>query len=59
MHFPIELQMLWSGRVCLPEKDMDSDTKVIHALNQFIHKDERVHCSLLSTGDGTMIAIKK
>ena len=51
--------MIWNGKVCQSEDKMDSDTLALHRMNQFVHKDERVHCSLLSTGDGVMIAIKK
>ncbi|XP_046862274.1 catechol O-methyltransferase domain-containing protein 1-like [Xenia sp. Carnegie-2017] len=47
---------LWSGRVTKDEKD--EKTKVIHKLNQFIHKDERVLCSLLPLGDGVYFAVK-
>jgi predicted O-methyltransferase YrrM len=53
------IQAMWSGGVCKKESEMDESTLAIHKLNQHIHNDQRVDCSLITTGDGVNIAVKK
>ena len=50
--------MLWSGRVCDPDHH-DADTDAIRALNAKIRADGRVDATLLTIGDGVMLARKK
>jgi predicted O-methyltransferase YrrM len=50
--------VLWSGRTADPAIN-DEDTVAIRELNAFIHRDERVDCSLLSVGDGLTLARKR
>lgn len=50
--------MLWSGAVAKPEIK-DDDTVAIRALNAKISADPRVDASLLTVGDGVMLARKK
>lgn len=50
--------MLWSGRVA--DLDWhDADTDAIRDLNTKIHADARVEASLLTVGDGVMLARKR
>jgi predicted O-methyltransferase YrrM len=49
--------MLWSGRVA-DASQHDADTDAIRALNAKIHSDSRVDASLLTIGDGVMLARK-
>jgi predicted O-methyltransferase YrrM len=48
---------LWSGRVADP-KENDEDTKAIRAVNDALHRDERIAVSLLPVGDGVTLALK-
>jgi caffeoyl-CoA O-methyltransferase len=48
---------LWSGRVADP-KENDDDTKAIRAVNDALHRDERIAVSLLPVGDGVTLALK-
>jgi predicted O-methyltransferase YrrM len=50
--------MLWSGAVA-DMTDMQPDTLALRALNAKIHADERVDMSLLSIGDGLMLARRR
>lgn len=50
--------VLWSGRVADPQFQ-DESTKVIRALNQKLHDDERVTLSLVPIGDGLTLALKR
>jgi len=50
--------MLWSGRVCDPDHH-DADTDAIRALNAKIRADGRVEATLLTIGDGVMLARKR
>jgi len=50
--------MLWSGRVCDPDHH-DADTDAIRALNAKIRADGRVDATLLTIGDGVMLARKR
>ena len=46
-----------SGRVLNPE-DTDADSKAIHLLNKKLATDDRVQASLLTIGDGILLARK-
>lgn len=50
--------VLWGGAVAGPENN-DDDTRSLRALNEFIHRDERVDLSLLPIGDGLTLARKR
>ena len=50
--------MLWSGRVADPDHH-DADTDAIRALNAKIRDDNRVDATLLTIGDGVMMARKR
>ncbi len=50
--------MLWSGAVADPGKT-DATTKALRALNAKIAADPRVESSLLTIGDGVMLARKR
>jgi caffeoyl-CoA O-methyltransferase len=49
--------VLWSGSVARPAKT--ADTKALQALNDKLHRDERVDLSLLPIGDGLTLARKR
>jgi caffeoyl-CoA O-methyltransferase len=49
--------VLWSGSVARPAKT--ADTKALQALNDKLHRDERVDLSLLPIGDGITLARKR
>ena len=49
--------VLWSGQVA-DSKVQDNRTKKIRALNEKIHKDERVTISMIPIGDGLTLARK-
>lgn len=51
--------VLWSGKITMPEKDMDRETLALHQFNQFVNKDERVENMLLPIRDGLMVVRKK
>jgi predicted O-methyltransferase YrrM len=48
---------LWNGKVALPADD--ADTKALQALNDKLHRDERVDISMLPIGDGLTLARKR
>jgi predicted O-methyltransferase YrrM len=48
--------MLWGGAVALPSTD--ADTTALQALNDKLHRDERVDVSLLTVSDGLALARK-
>ncbi len=50
--------VLWSGKVVLPENEMDEDTKAIHAFNKKVSDDKRVINLLLPVRDGLMLMIR-
>lgn len=50
--------VLWHGKV-LDESVQDADTRAIRALNEKLHRDERVWVSLLPIGDGMTLACKR
>jgi predicted O-methyltransferase YrrM len=49
---------LWSGAVIDASKG-DEDTEAIRALNEALHRDERVDVALLTVGDGLTLARKR
>jgi len=49
---------LWSGSVADPA-NTTPDTVAIRQLNDALHRDERIHLSLLPIGDGLTLALKK
>ena len=49
---------LWSGDVADASRQ-DEDTKAIRALNDRLHRDERIELSLLPVGDGLTLALKR
>jgi predicted O-methyltransferase YrrM len=50
--------MLWYGRVADPSDD-EADTVAIRAMNDRLHRDERISLSLVPIGDGLTIARKR
>jgi len=50
--------VLWSGRVADPH-DTDADTLAIRALNEQLHRDERIDISLVPIGDGLTVVRKR
>lgn len=50
--------VLWDGKVADPSVK-DADTQAIRAVNELIHKDERVWPSLVPIGDGLLLAMKR
>ena len=51
--------VLWSGKITMPESVMDKETLALHQFNQFVQKDERVENILLPVRDGLMVIRKK
>jgi len=49
--------VLWSGAVAQPAQD--ADTRALQALNDKLHRDERVDLSMLPLGDGLSLARKR
>lgn len=50
--------VLWSGKVVMPENEMDVDTKAIHDFNKKVNDDKRVTNLLLPVRDGLMLMMK-
>ena len=48
---------LWSGDVARPAED--DDTRALQALNDKLHRDERIDMAMLPIGDGLTLARKK
>jgi len=55
--FIIADNVLWSGKVTLPEHDKDTD--IIHRFNEQVSRDERVETLMLPMRDGLLLAQKK
>jgi predicted O-methyltransferase YrrM len=51
--------VLWSGKITMPESTMDKETIAIHQFNQFVQQDNRVENMLLPIRDGLMVVRKK
>jgi caffeoyl-CoA O-methyltransferase len=51
--------VLWSGKITMPEKDMDKETLALHQFNKFVQHDSRVENLLLPIRDGLMVVRKK
>jgi caffeoyl-CoA O-methyltransferase len=51
--------VLWSGKITMPESAMDRETLALHQFNQFVQQDTRVENMLLPIRDGLMIVRKK
>lgn len=51
--------VLWSGKIIMPEENMDKSTKAIHEFNKKIQADPRVENILLPIRDGIMMVRKK
>jgi predicted O-methyltransferase YrrM len=49
---------LWYGRVA-DRRVQDADTRAIRAFNRRLHRDRRVHVSLVPVGDGLTLALKR
>ena len=51
--------VLWSGKITMPEIEMDKETLALHQFNQVVQQDERVENVLLPIRDGLMLVRKK
>lgn len=51
--------VLWSGKITMPEKEMDKETLALHQFNQYVQQDNRVENILLPIRDGLMVVRKK
>ena len=51
--------VLWSGKITMPENEMDKETLALHQFNQFVQQDNRVTNILLPIRDGLMVIRKK
>lgn len=50
--------VLWSGKVLLPDEELDADTLAIKAFNKKINEDERVENMVLPFRDGLLLIRK-
>ncbi len=50
--------VLWSGKILMPENAMDKDTLAIHQFNKKLHEDTRTENILLPVRDGLMMVRK-
>lgn len=48
---------LWNGDVARPAED--ADTRALQALNDKLHRDERIDIAMLPIGDGLTLAVKR
>ena len=51
--------VLWSGKITMPERAMDKETLALHQFNQFVQQDNRVENILLPIRDGLMVVRKR
>ncbi len=51
--------VLWSGKVTMPEDKMDRETQALHEFNKFVQEDARVENILLPVRDGLMVVRKR
>jgi caffeoyl-CoA O-methyltransferase len=51
--------VLWSGKITMPESEMDRETLALHEFNKTIQNDVRVENMLLPIRDGLMVIRKK
>jgi caffeoyl-CoA O-methyltransferase len=51
--------VLWSGKITMPESAMDRETLALHEFNNFVQNDARVENILLPVRDGLMVIRKK
>lgn len=51
--------VLWSGKITMPESEMDRETLALHEFNKFVRLDGRVENILLPIRDGLMMVRKK
>ena len=51
--------VLWSGKITMPESDMDRETLALHEFNKYVKNDSRVENILLPIRDGLMVIRKK
>lgn len=51
--------VLWSGKITMPESAMDKETQALHDFNKFVQQDDRVENILLPVRDGLMVVRKK
>ena len=56
--FIIADNVLWSGKILLPEKEMDKDTRLLDAFNKKVQQDNRVENVLFPIRDGLMVIRK-
>lgn len=56
--FIIADNVLWSGKILLPESEMDEDTLALHHFNQKVNSDPRVENVLFPVRDGLMVMRK-
>jgi len=57
--FIVADNVLWSGKVLLPEAEQDASTRALHQFNQKIRADARVSHVLLPIRDGLMVVRKE
>lgn len=50
--------VLWSGKITMPENAMDRETQALHEFNKFVQQDTRVENILLPVRDGLMMVRK-
>jgi predicted O-methyltransferase YrrM len=50
--------VLWSGKITMPENEMDKETLALHQFNKFVQQDTRVENLLLPIRDGLMVLTK-
>ena len=51
--------VLWSGKITMPESAMDKETLALHQFNKFVQQDNRVENILLPIRDGLMVVRKR